>query len=166
MKSSAPFGAGGMGQVYRARDPRLGPRSRDQDSRARRGRRLRTQKFMALFRAPPGRRREGGADVCVARFLVRRSCSTAWRCKSSPSLMEVKGTEPQGRWDQQVIPPVGRSDPIFAEYRVCGSFLLLRSQDFPKRARHQPFTVLRLTWQPTSRGLGSNATWPADNRAP
>jgi hypothetical protein len=30
-------------------------------------------------------------------LFVRRACSTAWRCKSSPNLMEVKGSEPQGR---------------------------------------------------------------------
>lgn len=30
-------------------------------------------------------------------FFVRRACPTAWRCKSSPNLMEVKGSKPQGR---------------------------------------------------------------------
>ena len=30
-------------------------------------------------------------------YPIRRACLFAWRCKSSPNLMEVKGSKPQGR---------------------------------------------------------------------
>jgi len=30
-------------------------------------------------------------------MLGRRACALTWRCKSSPNVMEVKGSEPQGR---------------------------------------------------------------------
>ena len=32
-----------------------------------------------------------------ALLSVRRACSSTWGCKSSPNLMEVKGSEAQGR---------------------------------------------------------------------
>ena len=40
--------------------------------------------------APDGLCHQGPFSVC-------RACLTVWRCKSSPNLMEVKGSEVQGR---------------------------------------------------------------------
>jgi len=49
--------------------------------------------------APHGvvRRARSTDAMSVGLFLVRRACSTASGCKSRPNLMEVKGSEAQGR---------------------------------------------------------------------
>src|SRR6266446_2386784 len=40
---------------------------------------------------------DGDRHSCLSLFIVRRACSAAGGCKSRPNLMEVKGSEAQGR---------------------------------------------------------------------
>jgi len=49
-----------------------------------------------------GRGSRKGRGGCPALCVVRRACSTTWRCKSSPNLMEVKGSEPQRHHGDEV----------------------------------------------------------------
>ncbi|MCK7518990.1 MAG: hypothetical protein MZV64_15330 [Ignavibacteriales bacterium] len=47
--------------------------------------------------AGPVKRRRARPGMAGPGLFLRRACLFAWRCKSSPNLMEVKGSEPQGR---------------------------------------------------------------------
>jgi hypothetical protein len=51
----------------------------------------------AIDGKPHGRAESRASSRSWPVLYVRRACSTAWRCKSSPNLMEVKGSKPQGR---------------------------------------------------------------------